>query len=164
MSFAQLKSARKTKESQSFVKAETSGDSILCTPVVAPHPNDEVPESPFKKDEANFDNATVPRMQLDDQSPERPGLHSFDTDGGSSSASQTEAISDVDPQVRVAAPQLSDLPKSRTEKGATKPTSLHGCHVALPTTLEIRESNKLGRGVYAKSALSVGESSLLAPE
>nr|VWO95993.1 Alcohol dehydrogenase 1 [Ganoderma boninense] len=36
------------------------------------------------------------------------------------------------------------------------PVDLHGCHASLPPSLEIRESSKHGRGIYAKAAQVAG--------
>ncbi|KAI0777740.1 SET domain-containing protein [Trametes elegans] len=38
----------------------------------------------------------------------------------------------------------------------TRPVELHGCHASLPPSLEIRESQRYGRGIYAKFPFQAG--------
>lgn len=47
---------------------------------------------------------------------------------------------------------------SAETKGTTKLVDLHGCHASLPPSLEIRESNNRGRGIYTKTAQVAGMS------
>ncbi|KAI0635233.1 SET domain-containing protein [Trametes polyzona] len=65
----------------------------------------------------------------------------------------------VDPPApNAASPAVGKAPESEAQqqKATTKPVDLHGCHAALPSTVEIRESERHGRGIYTKSALSAG--------
>ncbi|KAI0711226.1 SET domain-containing protein [Earliella scabrosa] len=138
MSFTKLKSARKAKESHSFVNPETPTETRPGPPFTA-NTHDAIQDLPSSgqltssADAGTADNV-IPRK----------------------SSSGTVAM-DVDPPQASTSPP-TDQSKAPSNSVSTTPVKLHDCHAALPFTVEIRESSRQGRGIYAKSAFSAGTS------
>ncbi|KAH9941306.1 SET domain-containing protein [Epithele typhae] len=130
MSFGSLKSARKAKESQSFV-TKPQNVSISADLPASSAPSMQIAAT----DVANFAGPS-------------------DTNGvrkKSSGSASTQNQMQVDTSTETSpSPGPPDLHRT------TKPVSLGGLYSELPSTMEVRESVRSGRGVYTKSAVTAG--------
>lgn len=159
MSFGNLKSARKVRELQSFVKPadliyEGNGP-IAVTPEHTVVSSYEPPESTATEEQQDLTarNAGGP----DDE----PHMDNPPVDGArNESLTEEELESKTDITVISGASEATTGEGPAIQPAQNKETStlvdLQGCHTSLPTSLEVRESARLGRGIYTKSALNAG--------
>ena len=138
MSFGKLKSARKAREDFSFVKSDPILGSASVTAEASP---ESLPsESPMQIDEEQSRDSSS-TMETNKQAV----MQNIVISNGQAPPGTEEYNS----------PTTSRQVKT---KESTKPVNLHGCHTSLPSSLEIRETSRHGRGLYAKAALSAGKS------
>ncbi|EJF63742.1 SET domain-containing protein [Dichomitus squalens LYAD-421 SS1] len=141
MSFGKLKSARKGKEIHSFVKPESvSGFSDTMKADTSPGPLPS--QSPMQI------NAAAPKNSHDTMVTDEQAVVQHSP---LSQASEEQA------PPRTQEHQSPTNPTPVKTRESTNSVNLHGCHTDLPSFLEIRESSRHGRGLYAKTALSAGE-------
>ena len=153
MSFNSLKSARKAKELHSFI--QTRAEAPHQSPPSVSQTASE--GSPMLKESIGLEGSS-PNSQVGAAEPSISAAEkSSDPDSPSKKPSEyhpskTNTALPESPAVDTVTPPLT----STSDRRKTKLVPLQGCHAALPPTIEIRESNRHGRGIYAKFPLSAG--------
>ncbi|KAI1798145.1 SET domain-containing protein [Ganoderma leucocontextum] len=148
MSFGKLKSARKAREVHSFVKpgstpSSTGADASQSTHLSRADNAATCPTASSFQDDGH--DPYTPSDALTSNNETTVQGISLAPDGKSQSLARTEAI------------DLPSSPVSVEARDTTKRVGLHGCHASwLPSSLEIRESNNHGRGLYTKTAQVAG--------
>lgn len=162
MSFGKLKSARKVRELQSFVKpADFIHDGTSPTTVTPEHAvfsSYEPPESTAAEEQQDLTarNAGGP----DDE----PHTDNPTVDGARNESLAEEELgskTDITVMSGASTAMPGEDPAIQPAENKETPTlvALEGCHTSLPAFLEVRESARLGRGIYTKSALNAGRPS-----
>ncbi|KAI0746851.1 SET domain-containing protein [Daedaleopsis nitida] len=144
MSFGKLKSARRAKESHSFVQPLPADGS---TSPIAATASSSYLSSGTPRHTTPAEHVLVELTQVPDDR-----TQALDTQvlSGTADVSTHEDST----ATTTATPASTSLQSA--EKETSRPAPLHGCHAVLPSTLEIRESSRHGRAVYTKSAISAG--------
>ncbi|KAM5533874.1 hypothetical protein V8D89_012414 [Ganoderma adspersum] len=145
MSFGKLKSARKAREVHSFVKPHSTPSSAGTDASQSTH-----------RSLANNAGAW-PTGSTTENGGENLCIAS-DTSGAGNRTMIPDRSLPVDGRSQ-ARPEGICEPSSQGSaetRETTRLVDLHGCHASLPPSLEIRESNNHGRGIYAKAAQVAG--------
>lgn len=156
MSFEKLKSARKAKELHSYVKPDGSSPSDAEGLVASL--NTTLASAGAEQIEQLAGSSTNSQPdQLAHTSAHPPETPRVDE---ASNETLAEKVQEKQPHAKPAASTVSGkAPESPPQRNAetTTPVSLNDCHASLPASLEIRESSRHGRGIYANAALQAGE-------
>ncbi|KAJ8482475.1 hypothetical protein ONZ51_g5325 [Trametes cubensis] len=152
MSFGKLKSQRKAKELHSFVKLDDphqTANSEESSLIQAADANTlEVHENAMGT--ASIDDSEhTQRPSLDQPAAKKPRID--DPSDGGAQQGEEHAGKHAGSEDHAVAMSLP-VP----EQDRARPAQLHGCHRSLPASLQILETGRHGRGIYAKSALHAG--------
>ncbi|KAL7284146.1 hypothetical protein ACG7TL_001427 [Trametes sanguinea] len=154
MSFGKLKSARKARDLHSFVKSDTASVDPTSRQSEA---GMRIEQGSSKSEEADVNAGASHELQpsplaAEEPANKKPRLDPLPDEAGTSGQQPAQpAEKPSSPEQSIAAAGSSTHAKEKA-----KPVALHGCHRLLPSSLEILETSRHGRGIFAKSALQAG--------
>ena len=155
MSFANLKSSRKAKELQSFVNTHTG---VVISSASTSHLDSQlVTSSPVLQDPATSSNISS-HVQVGTAEPCLSATEESLVTGVPSENASTgpSPQATMNASVPPSTGPKEGSPDVNVRNRKSNPVHLQGCHLALPPNVEIRESSRHGRGIYAKTSLSSG--------